>query len=119
MLDAMHMQKNAWQDVKQSSIVNCFSKAGFVPSLPEDDNQDEQTPDGMSVDMNSSLECHGILTDDNICASVRQKTNSEPDSDDKTSDESHVMQYRLWGPLWSNIMQISIAFGDPSAEAHH
>ena len=27
MLDAMHMLKAAWQDVKQSSIVNCFGKA--------------------------------------------------------------------------------------------
>ena len=33
-LDAMHMLKAAWQNVKQVSIVNCFAKAGFVPETP-------------------------------------------------------------------------------------
>lgn len=62
---------------KQYSIVNCFGKAGFVLSCPEGDDQIEQPPDGMSVEelhalveMDSSLECHGILRDEDICASV-------------------------------------------------
>ena len=33
-LDAMHMLKSAWEDVNQSSIVNCFGKAGFTNSNP-------------------------------------------------------------------------------------
>ena len=100
LLDAMHMLKSAWEDVRESSIVNCFAKAGFAtPSHSEDDDVDLamdelEPPDGISaedfhvfVDIDSSLECHGVLTDENICASVCQDTDSQPDSKDETGED--------------------------------
>ena len=94
------MLKSAWEDVRESSIVNCFAKAGFaIPSHSEDDDVDLATdelepPDGISaedfhvfVDIDSSLECHGVLTDEDICASVRQDTDSQPDSEDETGED--------------------------------
>ena len=72
------MLKRAWEDVKQSSIMNCLTKTGFLPSCPDQIDLDEP-PDGISaeefhalVDIDASLECHGIFTDENICASVCQ-----------------------------------------------
>ena len=38
LLDSMHMLKVASQDVKESSIVNCFSKVGFITSSSENDD---------------------------------------------------------------------------------
>ena len=32
-LDAMHMLKVAWSDVKQESVTNCFAMAGFVKHM--------------------------------------------------------------------------------------
>ena len=78
-LDAMHMLEVSWQCVKQSSVVNCFAKAGFIPVPPCEVEETEQPPDGMTlhefqayVDVDSSVECHGELTDEEICASVHQ-----------------------------------------------
>ena len=39
------------------------------------------------VDIDSSLECHGVLTDEDICASVRQDTDSQSDSEEETSED--------------------------------
>ena len=93
-LDSMHILKvAAWQDVKESSIVNCFSKAGFITSSPENDDSMEQPPLGFTteefsafIDMDSSLECHGILSDEDICASVQQGTEPQPESDEEAGE---------------------------------
>ena len=94
LLDSMHMLKVAWQDVKESSIVNCFSKAGFITSSPENDDSMEQPPLGFTteefsafIDMDSSLECHGILSDEDICASVQQGTDPQPESDEEAGED--------------------------------
>ena len=96
MLDAMHMLKVAWQDVKQSSIVNCFGKVGFILSGDEYNDQMElPPPDRIStedfdafVDIDSSLECHGVLTDDEICASVVcQDTDPQPGGEGGETEE--------------------------------
>ena len=94
LLDAMHMLKVAWQDVKDSSIVNCFSKAGFVTSSHENDDNVEQPPLGFSsdefeafVDMDSTLECHGVLTDEDICASVQPGTEPQSDTEEEAGED--------------------------------
>ena len=94
LLDSMHMLKVAWQDVKESSIVNCFSKAGFITSSSENDDSTEQPPLGLSaeefsgfVDIDSSLECHGVLSDEDICASVQQDTEPLPESDEESAED--------------------------------
>ena len=89
LLDAMHMLKGAWLNVKQTTVVNCFAKAGFVPSPPEEEEEVDEPPAGLTrsefcsfVDMDSSLECHGLLTDEEICSLVE-----EPESQTQSGDE--------------------------------
>ena len=87
LLDAMHMQVS-WQNVKQLTVINCFAKAGFVSSPPDEEEEVEQPPNGMTlgefqtfVDMDSSLECHGELTDEEICSSVIQSDCPQSDGE--------------------------------------
>ena len=94
LLDSMHMLKVASQDVKESSIVNCFSKAGFITSSSENDDSTKQPPLGLSaeefsgfLDIDSSLECHGVLSDEDICASVQQDTEPLPESDEESAED--------------------------------
>ena len=95
LLDGIYMLKSAWEDVKQSSVINCFANAGFVPSCP-DLVDPYEPPDGTSteefrafVDIDDSLECHGILRDEDICSSVCQDTaDTQPDSEDEINDDS-------------------------------
>ena len=82
LLHAMHILKGSWLNVKQTTVVNCFAKAGFVLS-PEGEEEVDEPPAGLTrskfysfVDVDSSLECHGLLTDDKICSLV-----GEPVSD--------------------------------------
>ena len=68
----MHMLKVAWSD---ESVMNCFAKAGFdTPTTPVEEEALDP-PDGMLssefqayVDFDMSLECHGQLTEEDICA---------------------------------------------------
>ena len=64
-LDAMHMLKVAWQNVKQVSTSNCFVKAGFVLLTAATEEEIYDSPDGMTlsefqayVDMAQPLDCH-------------------------------------------------------------
>ena len=85
LLDAMHLLKGSWQSVKQTTVVICFAIAGFVVS-PDEEEEVEEPPTGLTlskfqtfVDMDSSLECHGLLTDEEICSSI-----SHPESEPKS-----------------------------------
>ena len=92
---AMHMLKASWQNVKQSTVINCFAKAGFAPSHLDEEEEVEQPPDGLTteefqtfVDMDSSIGCYGELTDEEISSSVLQSDSAvQPQSDDE-EDES-------------------------------
>ena len=82
-LDAIHMLKVAWSGVKQESVTNCFTKAGFVTPITPVEEEALDPPDGMSssefqtyVDFDVSLECHGQLTEEDICAQILQKNYS-------------------------------------------
>ena len=48
-LDAIHMLNQAWIDVKQKTIVNCFKKASFV--LATDDESDGDSDDTEAYDI--------------------------------------------------------------------
>ena len=48
-LDTLNMIKTAWGDVKQSTIANCYRRAGFdqtqaTPIDEEEDNADDNIP---------------------------------------------------------------------------
>ena len=94
-LDAMHMLKVAWQNVKQVSISNCFAKAGFVPLTAATEEEIYDSPDGMTlsefqayVDMDQSLDCHGELTDEDICISLQQENEIEEHESDGSDEPS-------------------------------
>ena len=84
--------------LKKTTVVNCFAKAGFVVSPPDEEEEVEEPPTGLTlsefqtfVDMDSSLECHGLLTDEEICSSISQPE-SEPKSrsGDEEEEEGEV-----------------------------
>ena len=39
LLDALHMLKVAWDNVKRESVANCFAKAGFVTPVTPDEKK--------------------------------------------------------------------------------
>ena len=65
------MLKAAWQNVKQ------FPSGGMT--LPELHAY---------VDMDMSLSCHSQLTEDEICNSVRETTDSEPKCESEEESET-------------------------------
>ena len=96
-LDAMHMLKVAWSDVKPQSITNCFAKAGFIVQVTPVEEDALSPPNGMLssefqsyVDFDMSLECHGQLTEEDICTEILQKSDhgvtSQHDSDDDLNE---------------------------------
>ena len=90
------MLKTAWQEVKTTSIINCFRKAGFeltTVNIQEQENS-QSSPEGMTedefesyVDLDATVECHGALTDSDIVDAVLQKSQPE-DSDSEEDDDS-------------------------------
>jgi hypothetical protein len=90
LLDAMHMLKVAWQDVKQMSITNCFKKAGFYICTVDPPVEPEPLPEGLSedefnqfVNVDNTLECHGALTDADILQTVQPMTESDEEADEE------------------------------------
>ena len=95
MLDAMHMLKVVWNDVKPQSISNRFAKAGFVPQTTPVEEEALEPPVGMLssefesfVDLDASLECHGQLSEEDICSQITDKNGgtTQPESDDEEDD---------------------------------
>lgn len=112
--DAIHMLHQAWLDIKQQTIVNCFKKAGFVPADDNsdcdsdgtdaydlDDIYDIQPPDALTTEefeefvaVDATAPCHGMPTDEEICASVSTTNEEQPvdESADTDSDNDEVAQ---------------------------
>ena len=90
------MLKTTWQEVKTTSIINCFRKAGFeltTVNIQEQENR-QSSPEGMTedefesyVDLDGTVECHGALTDSDTVDAVLQKSQPE-DSDSEEDDDS-------------------------------
>lgn len=96
LLKACHMLKRSWFLVTPSTIKNCFKKAGFISN---DDEEADELPIqveeyGISteafnafIECDSTLECFGTLSDQEICASVKRGVDEqaavEVDSDDE------------------------------------
>ena len=90
----MHMLKTAWQEVKTTSIINCFRKAGFeltTVDMQEPDNS-QSNHEGMReakfesyVDLDAAVDCHGAYTDSDIVDAVHQK--NQPEGSDSEEDD--------------------------------
>ena len=94
-LDAMHMLKVAWSDVKPQSTTNCFAKAGFISQVTPDEEEALNPPTVMLssefetyVDLDISLECHGQLTEEDICTKILQQNHGETSHHDSDDDET-------------------------------
>ena len=98
LLDALHMLKVAWDNVKRESDANCFAKAGFVTPVTPGEQESLGPPDGLTcsefesyVDMDKTLECVGELTDEDICGHILNAegdtTHTQQESEDE-EDES-------------------------------
>lgn len=94
LLRAMHLLKHSWWLVQPETITNCFGKAGFFTRDEEVVDELEHVFDELPVDRDeflevvqadSACECHGVMTDAEICAEVRVDDvdeNDEPIPDD-------------------------------------
>ncbi|XP_029654861.1 tigger transposable element-derived protein 4-like [Octopus sinensis] len=71
LLDALHMLKMAWREVKIATIYNCFRKAGFHEEVGENMFSDIEY-DEITMDVaNEDEECIGIMSDEEICLMSR------------------------------------------------
>lgn len=111
-LDAMHMLRNAWADVKPQTITNCFHKAGLETTMCRNDTQSTETTDGESRDefdddddlplshflpagvtfdeyaaVDEAVETCELPTDDEIIADIQAAANQETVTETKSDDE--------------------------------
>lgn len=104
LIDAIHMIHEAWADVKQQTIHNCYKKAGFVVKSTEktDDIIEEvepvAPPENMTVEQFESivtqdedLDVCGVMTDEEIVQEVKKRkidpTQDKEEEDDDDEEE--------------------------------
>ena len=98
--DPRCLLSKAWRTVKQTTVSNCFRKAGFPVTMdttpdhsdPEPDS-DVPIPEGMDADAfhdyishDDDLECHSVPTDEEICANHAPATHPTPDENSDDDD---------------------------------
>ncbi|XP_061175614.1 tigger transposable element-derived protein 6-like [Saccostrea echinata] len=97
LLDAVHLLSKAWRGVKETTVVNCYRKAGFQTECTEEMPEEEPTiPECMEreeffdfVNHDDDTDCHREITDDEICTKfLEEETTRKPEeevSDEETS----------------------------------
>lgn len=96
--DAIYMLHDAWTQVKQPTIVNCYAKAGFEDPEAETVNDECNTihpPKNMTpeqfeeaVNQDADLPVCGELTDEELMTEVKRRRLNEQDfSEDDQDDE--------------------------------
>ena len=81
--------------LKPQSITNCFAKAGFISQVTPVEEEALNPPTGMLssefetyVDLDISLECHGQLTEEDICTQILQQNHGETSHHDSDDDKT-------------------------------
>ena len=129
-LEAMMLLKIAWHQVKQSTIIACFRKAGIAvdvqasvqdeldnPFLPLQDmmlelhsHQPELVPDQMTpesrVNADDDIETSGVITDAEIISEIHSGHNEEDDNDSDGDDISDEPQPRLTATEVHSVLQV-------------
>ncbi|XP_029655770.1 tigger transposable element-derived protein 4-like [Octopus sinensis] len=82
LLDALHMLKMVWREVKIATIYNCFRKAGFHEEVGENMFSDIECNEITMDVANEDEECIGIMYDEEICLMSRD-ISCEDDEDDE------------------------------------
>ncbi|XP_045208819.2 tigger transposable element-derived protein 4-like [Mercenaria mercenaria] len=114
-LDAMRLLHQAWVNVKQTTIANCFRRANFVPNVPEtaddcdsDSDPDDDVPLGLLLCGGVTLLSYAAI-DDHVPTSESvsdvsiikdiisvRKTEEKEESDDE--DENSATQIEIVPP---------------------
>jgi len=97
-LDSLHMQREAWNKINQSTIVNCYRRASFVPptDAAEDEGQSSDSevyvPLGMATDdferyaaVDDNISAEADISESAIVSTVQQ---SDDQSGDQLSDSN-------------------------------
>jgi hypothetical protein len=102
LLDAVHLLSRAWKDVKISTIINCYRKAGFAQDPADEEEEEINIPDGLDkeqflnyVESDCDLECHRQPTDDDICSQFtqfNQEDNGQISREADSEDEDEEME---------------------------
>lgn len=102
LLDAMHMLTRAWSSVTPETIKNCFRKAGFTNGnetssqtiTPVDavDHPDTMTATSFEeyVRHDEDLECHGMMTDADICRGVQGERQTVQEPLDEAAEDDEI-----------------------------
>ena len=90
LLEAMMMLKIAWHQVKESTVIACFRKAGIAGDVQTSVQDDQVTPETWGNADDDDIETSGEITDADIIAEVCSVSNDIEDDDsdgDCVSDE--------------------------------
>ena len=109
-LDALHLLSQAWNNVRQSTIANCFRHAGFTvtDSTPEEEEEDDIEDNiplatlrthGLSPDVlhtfttvDEDIETCADLSEDAIVEEIRMKNAPEEITDNTSADDINEPQ---------------------------
>ena len=99
-LDSLHMQREAWNKINQSTIVNCYRKASFVPTTDaaEDEGQSSDSevyvPPGMATDdferyaeVDDNISTEADISESAIVSTVQQSDDGGDQLSDSNGDD--------------------------------
>ena len=119
-LDALHLLSQAWNNVRQSTIANCFRHAGFTvtdstPEEEEEDDIEDNSPlatlrtHGLSPDVlhkfttvDEDIETCADLSEDAIVEEIRMKNAPEEITDNTSADD--IIEPQIQPPSSEEIM---------------
>lgn len=129
-LDAARMCHNAWSQVTETTIANCFRKAGFikngVPAVVQEENlpPPEAWDDNIAgisfeefVNLDENVEVCGELSDKDILSEVSNKMSAEDDNIEEDKEEeqapipsstealSHLSEFRRYIEGQTNVSE--------------
>jgi len=128
-LDSLHMQREAWNKISQSTIVNCYSRASFVLAMEDNaaDKDEEQGGEGgensdsqvyvlpgMAMDdferyaaMNDNLSTEADISESDIIGTVQQSEDQPSDNnedDDNVTTEPVSLSVAKWSRTFANFL---------------
>ncbi|MGH0117396.1 UNVERIFIED_CONTAM: hypothetical protein FKN15_034583 [Acipenser sinensis] len=116
LLDSLHLQREAWNRITESTLVNCYRRASFIkqlyqaelPVMDGEDNSDVFVPAGMDfedfsryVAIDNDLTTGEEKSDTDICAYVQQS----PETADLEPDDSEEATKETAAPSFSAALQ--------------
>ncbi|KAK1157956.1 tigger transposable element-derived protein 4-like [Acipenser oxyrinchus oxyrinchus] len=116
LLDSLHLQREAWNKITESTIANCYRRASFIkqlyqaelPVIDEVDSSDVFVPAGMDLEdfsryvaIDNDLPTGEEKSDTDVCAYVQQS----PETEDLEPDDSEEATKETTAPSFSAALQ--------------